>query len=239
MRVITSGCSTAFESFSIFVEKELYKLAENLPSRITDKNDMLNIIDNFNNNCVPEMAFLINFDVVNMFPSIHNKSGIKSVERLLNTRSILNPPTLCILEALRQCLDCNNSIFNNKFYIQTGGKAQDPYMSCSYSDIVMAVYDEKAMDHPFKSLIWKRFRDDVIALWIHSNNDANHYLDYFNTIDPSGKIRFIIETETENSLEFLNLRLKKVVKKSLQMPTQNPPTALHMSTLRPVILLEI
>ena len=66
----------------------------------------------------------------------------------------------------------------------------------------------KAMDHPFKILIWKGFRDDVIALWIHSNEDENHYLDYFNTIDALGKIRFTIETETENGLEFLDLRLK-------------------------------
>ena len=143
-----------------------------------------------------------------MFPGIHNKSGIKSVERLLNTISILNPPTLCILEALRLCLECNNSVFNNKFYLQTDGTAQGLHMSCSYSDIAMAMYDEKAMDHPFKPLIWKRFRDDVIALWIHSNEDANHYLDYLNTIDASGKIRFTMETETENGLEFLDLRLK-------------------------------
>ena len=38
---------------------------------------LLNIIDNLNNNCIPENAFLISFDVVNMFPSIHNEPGIK------------------------------------------------------------------------------------------------------------------------------------------------------------------
>ena len=66
VRVITSGCNTAVESLSIFVEKELYKLAENLPSRIKDTNDMLNIIDNLNNNCILENTFLISFDVVNV-----------------------------------------------------------------------------------------------------------------------------------------------------------------------------
>ena len=209
-RVITSGCSTVVESLSVFVQKELYKLAENLPSQIKDTNDMLNIIDNLNNNCIPENAFLISFDVVNVFPSIHNESGIKSVERLLNTRSIPNPPTLCILEALHLCLECNNSVFNKKFYLQMGPDRtmQGPYVTCSYSDIALAVYDEKAMDHPFKLLIWKHFCDDVIALWIHSNEDANHYLDYLNTIDASGMIRFTMETETENGLEFLDLRLK-------------------------------
>ena len=125
VRVITSGCNTAVESLSIFVAKELYELAENLPPRIKDINDMLNIIDNLNNSCIPENSFLISLDVVNMFPSIHNESGIKSVKRLLNTRSILNPLTLCILEALRLCLECNNSVFN-KFYLQTDGTAQDP-----------------------------------------------------------------------------------------------------------------
>ena len=129
VRVITSGYNTAVESLSILVAKELYKLAENLPPRIKDINDMLNIANNLNNSCIPENSFLISLDVVNMFPSIHNESGIKSVERLLNTRSTLNPPTLCILEALRLCLECNNSIFKNKFYLQTDGTAQSlPYV---------------------------------------------------------------------------------------------------------------
>ena len=77
---------------------------------------MLNIIDNLNNNCIPEKVSLISFDVVYMFPSIHNESGIKSVECLLNTRPVLNPPTSCIFEALLLCLECKNSIFNEKFY---------------------------------------------------------------------------------------------------------------------------
>ena len=67
-------------------------------------------------------------------------------------------------------------------------------MSCSYSDTAIAVYDEKAIDHPFKPSIWKRFRGVVIALWIYSDEDENHYLDYLNTIDASGKIRFTMET---------------------------------------------
>ena len=61
---------------------------------------------------------LISLDVVNMFPSIHNESGMKRVECLLNTRSNLNPPTLCILEALHLCLECDTSLFNNKFYLK-------------------------------------------------------------------------------------------------------------------------
>ena len=72
----------------------------------------------------------------------------------------------------------------------------------------MTVYDEKEMDHPFKPLIWKRLCNDVIALWIHSDEDINHDLDFLNTINASGEIRFIMQTENEYVLAFLNLRLK-------------------------------
>ena len=113
-------------------------------------------------------------------------------------------------------------------------------MSYSYSDIAMAVYDEKAMYHPFKPLIWKRFRDDLIALWIHSSEDVNHYLDCLNTIDASGKIKFTMETETDNGLEVLDLRLKLEGFNKITVDAYlNPLTALHMSNLRPVAILEI
>ena len=51
--MITSGCGTAVESLSIFVEKELYIL----PSRSKDTNDMLNITDILNNKEFLKMLF--------------------------------------------------------------------------------------------------------------------------------------------------------------------------------------
>ena len=127
-----------------------------------------------NNSCIPKNAYLICFDIVNIFPSIHKESGIQSVERLL---------------IYLQCLECNNSTFNDKFYLQTDD-SQGPHMFF-YSDI--------AMYHLLKPLIWKRFCDDLIGLWI---------LDYLKTIDASGKIKFTKEIENENDLAFLDLILK-------------------------------
>ena len=97
-------------------------------------------------------------------------------------------------------------------------------MSCSYSNIAMAVYDEKVMGQPSKPLISKGFRDDLIALWIHNSEDANHYLDYLNTIDLSGKIRFTMETETENGLEVLDFRLKLTSYKQITADIYSTPT---------------
>ena len=45
-----------------------------------------------------------------MFPSTDNESGIKAVKEMLNVRKNKNLLTECILEALRLCLECNNSV---------------------------------------------------------------------------------------------------------------------------------
>lgn len=68
----------------------------------------------------------------------------------------------------------------------------------------MTVYNGKAINHPFKLLIWNRSRDFFIVLWIDSNKDTNKYLAFFNTIDTSSKISLTYQTKNENDLEFLD-----------------------------------
>ena len=70
-----------------------------------------------------------------MFPNIENKCGLDAVKSVLLKRSTNTPLVECILEGLELCLTCNNSIFNNRNFLQTDGTAQEPHMSCSYSDM--------------------------------------------------------------------------------------------------------
>ena len=44
---------------------------------------MLDIIDHLNDSDLTENSALVSFDVVNMFPSIDNESGIKAVKKVL------------------------------------------------------------------------------------------------------------------------------------------------------------
>ena len=78
---------------------------------------MLDITDNFNDSALSKTSVLVSFDVANMFLSIDNESGIKAVEKVLNDRELNNPPTECVFEDLRLCLECNNSVFNGKNFI--------------------------------------------------------------------------------------------------------------------------
>ena len=166
-RIITSGGNTAIESLSISVEKVLYDIASNFPSRIKHTGHTLGIIDETNNCCPPTNSILVSFDIVNMFPSIDNKSGLRSFRDILELRDSKFPPTSCVLEALELCLSCNNSIFNNTNYLQTGGTAQGPHMSCSYVDLALASDGSKVLAFDLSPTMWKWFWDDVFVVWMH------------------------------------------------------------------------
>ena len=110
-----------------------------------------------------------------MFPNIDNKSGLDAVKSVLLKRSTNTPPVECILEDLELCLanqwpgfymimasvmkdlTCNNSIFNNRNFLQTDGTAQGPHMSCSNSDIPVSKFDTAALQYHFQPTLWKRF----------------------------------------------------------------------------------
>ena len=79
---------------------------------------MLSTIDNLNkSNTLTSDCRLVSFDIINMFPSIDNISGLKAVKSILDARQDQFPPTTCIIEALKLCLEYNNSIFNNKRFL--------------------------------------------------------------------------------------------------------------------------
>ena len=119
-------------------------------SRIKESNHLLDIIDNINRMFLHTNAILLSFDIVDMFPNIDNKSGLDAVKSVLLKGSTNTPSVECILEGSELCLTCNNSIFNNRNFLQTDGTAQGPHMSCSYSDIAVSKFDTAALQHRFQ-----------------------------------------------------------------------------------------
>ena len=83
VRVITSGCNTSIEKPFILVEKPLYPIADNLPSKIKDTNNLLKIVNQLNEFVLTDNIVLVSFDAVSMFPSIDHRSGLESVKNIL------------------------------------------------------------------------------------------------------------------------------------------------------------
>ena len=105
-----------------------------------------------------------------MFPNIDNDSGLDAVKYALLKSSTNTLPFECILEDLELCSTCNNSIFNNRNFLQTDGTAQGPHMSYSYSDIAMSKFDAAALQYHFQPTLWKIFRGDILTIWTHGSD---------------------------------------------------------------------
>ena len=128
VKVITSGCGTAVENLSIFVEKCLFPEVLKIESRVQDTSEMLNFIDFLNDsNILTENCMLVSFDIVNIFLSIYNEAGLQAVKNPFEAREELFPPNLCIIEALELFLKCNNSIFNKRRFLQNDATTQGPH----------------------------------------------------------------------------------------------------------------
>ena len=79
------------EHLSIFVQKVLYGIASELPSRIKDTNHMLDIINDLNSSNLYPESVLVSFNIY-IFPCIDNKMWINSVVKLLDDRACKDLP---------------------------------------------------------------------------------------------------------------------------------------------------
>ena len=204
MRIITSGCGTATENLSDFVLDFLKPLATNLPNVIRDTTQFLNCIENLNKKGpFSENIKLVTVDVSNMFASIDNEKGLKLVKTFLNERGFQFPSTSCILEAIKICLECNCSSFENKFVKQFQGAPTGPSFVCDYADIAMSPHDQAITSYdPEKLLSYSRYRDDCFVLWDASYEDLNIFIDFINSIDK--KIQFTFKASSIE-IEFLDV----------------------------------
>ena len=79
-------------------------------------------------------------------------------------------------------------------------------MSCSYSGIAISKFDTVALQYHFQPTIQKRFRNQILKIWVHSSDTLESFLNYLNPIDSTGKITMQVQDEDVN--EFLDLKLK-------------------------------
>ena len=148
--------------------------------RIRDTSHLLDIIATINEKGIPDEIILVSFDIVNMFPSTDNVTGMDAVRLALNKTDSNKPSTECVLEGLENCII---AILYLQFYknhlLQTNGTATGALNSWSYSDIAInriGQLIEQEQANNFKELFFfGRYRDDCFVLW----NSSKDRLDEF------------------------------------------------------------
>ena len=113
-----------------------------------------------------EEVLLVSWEIEAMCPSIDNKLGLEAFRDALSARSEMKPSTECLLETIKITLECNNSTFNGRHYLQIDGTAMGPKNACGCTDISVSNRDKKVFCRDdVKPLFWGRYRDNIFSLW--------------------------------------------------------------------------
>ena len=138
VRLLTTGCNTAIENLSRFIEVVCASLTNYIETRIRDTSHLLDIIDELNSEMIPGNTILVSFDIVSMYLSIDDSRGIADVRNALETRKSKSSSINCITEGLEICLNCNNLLQLNRTVTGTPN-------SCSYADVAVFNIDKNVL----------------------------------------------------------------------------------------------
>ena len=212
LRLITSGCGSPVKILSCFVDYHLKPLISDLNNVVIDISHFLRKLEKFNAEFDGSMdgVMLVTWDIENMFPSIDNDMGINACREALEKRLEADPPTDCVIDALKIVLENNISYFNNRIYKQDSGSAMGPNHSCSYSDNAIGPLDKRVNLYILTRallLLWERFRDDIFGLWKGTYEELLSFTEWLNTLMPG--IKFKLESYSYTSVNYLQVTVYK------------------------------
>lgn len=197
------------------VAKKLDKIIRNeivLENSHSIKNSF-ELIDELKNKEIKGNHKLVSFDIVNLYTNIPVHETISILQENLQKNSKLSVKALDELIILTKLVLTQNYFrFQNDFYIQKEGLAMGSPLSSILAEIFLNHIENKhlfteANRYREKMVFYYRYVDDTIVLF----NGNSRQLTLLNTYLCSmhKKIKFTLEEEKNNSLNFLDLTISK------------------------------
>jgi hypothetical protein len=200
-----------------------YKLAKLLTHLIQTHIPLLNTFNVKNSihliNDLKEIQYqqgiqLVSLDIENMYPSIPTeelKHVIKSTCTKQNIEEKLSDEILYITQTI---LQQNYFQFQNKCYIQERGLAMGAPSSSILSEIFLQYLEQNKVhkiltDHNI--LGYFRYVDDILIVFNNNITDIHTVFKSFNELSPT--IKFTMETELDNQINFLDITIHRDAKK--------------------------
>lgn len=164
-----------------------------------------NFINNFK---LPDNFVLISLDVVSLFTNIPLQLVVTSIR---NHWTDIQPHCSFDLETFLELLTFtfNSTYFsyNNSYYKQIKGTPMGSQLSPIISQYVMDdILDAAIAKLPFQIPFCKKYVDDIICST--PSGKEIETLNIFNSIQED--IQFTVETETENAVPFLDMKIHRV-----------------------------
>jgi hypothetical protein len=149
-------------------------------------------------------AYLVTFDIENMYPSIDNDAAIEACAQAApDHRGMIHE----LLSFVMKQGYCQN---NGKFFHQVYGTVTGTNVAPPYANIYVAA----ALEAPAKQMveywpeIYKRFIDDGFFIWERDLASLHEFLQLLNTLLPNIKLTWHID---QHSVAYMDLQITKQV----------------------------
>lgn len=201
-RPIVSDSGSESYNISKFIDLYLSKFSTKHKSYVRNTYHFLDLIRHLK---IPQDSYLISLDVDSLYTNIENDLGLTAMEAAFSAEP--SPIQPYIIKLTKMCLESNDFLFDDRFYLQISGTAMGRTFAPHYADIAMAHWETEALKKCTKlPLLYLRFLDDICIIWPHSREEFTTFFNTLNNHHPRIKLKSDIQT---NSLEFLDVTIFK------------------------------
>ena len=131
--------------------------------------------------------------------------GLQLVKEAMTQNKDPKRPDHEILSLLETCLNHNTFVLHDNEYIQKNGAAMGHSYCVEYANIVMAMWEQKALakarNSGFAPLHYSRFIDDIFLIWPGNKESFLSFFNILNTFCPCIKLTYSFDLNTVNFLD--------------------------------------
>ena len=182
-----------------------YYLAKDLADRLQEHTgktgsyvkDSSHFVKLLEDQVVTNTDLLVSFDVESLFTNV-------PLEDTMSLIGEVYPEDITAL--FRHCLTSSYFSYEGRIYEQREGVAMGSPLSPVVANFFMESFEATALDTAdMKPKCWFRYVDDTFVIWPHGREHLNTFLLHLNSLHKA--IKFTMETEENNSLAFLDVKV--------------------------------
>lgn len=209
LRPIVASYMSPVYKLSKFLSNILINITEKNQYRIKDSWTFKKFIDNIT---LPKEHVFFSLDVVSLYTNIPIELALQAIEKYWpEIEKFTKIPKSEFIKSVTYILNSNYFQYNQEIYKQKFGVAMGQPISSTIADLVMQFIEEKIIKKLNNITFYKRYVDDIIIA--ANKNNIDSIFNTFNNIH--SRLKFTLEKETNNSINFLDITLIKNINGSI------------------------
>nr|XP_033799951.1 vomeronasal type-2 receptor 26-like [Geotrypetes seraphini] len=204
-RPIVAGIGSILEPLSEFLDLQLKDQVPLSVSYVKDTASMINVLNTYKD--IPDHATLVTLDIAALYTNISQEAAVSIIQYYLNLQNLSAKRIDFLVTIARLALSKNYFEFDGHFFFQICGTAMGAKMAPTIACLYVAAFEDQHLypsPHFAKFLLWKRYIDDVFAVWVGTNIELKDFLEWLNQQDST--LQFTAQSSNQ-SLPFLDMNI--------------------------------